>query len=421
MLSAMDNRGSTVRSPASAGRRYVAHSACSPVKSNLVEENLIDLCDGGAVVSSQPLSLTSSGRWPCASAASASRMRRTVNTSEERDHTLASFTPNRRPRRKSDASGSLSSSASIRKSLELQSSSSLRAEGKQRRFSAVPKTMKATANLHLGESPLKRSVSRRVRSSVSLESSAQTSRPTEESVPSPTSSVKTLASDSPSVLHSREPSVAVSEEEDLCCICLESYSDDNPMFHGACQHHFHLPCLMEWKQRSSLCPMCCAATLKGVGEFEVAHHSSAADSAGMARQQATTMRDAQVARSLQHKYLRAAQRRGHGDPRFPPSAQPSRVLNSGSPRDLPSRVPPHNAEAGRYLSSTLRSDNSFNSQRPSNVVHVPLSRSSLGPVEEQQQRGAENAFPSSIPPPVHPSLQNARRSRSKLPVACAVM
>lgn len=59
------------------------------------------------------------------------------------------------------------------------------------------------------------------------------------------------------------------EEAPQCCICLEEYTDDNPMFRGQCQHHFHLPCLMAWKQRSNACPMCCANTLRGVGELDL--------------------------------------------------------------------------------------------------------------------------------------------------------
>ncbi|CAD2215493.1 hypothetical protein AGDE_13139 [Angomonas deanei] len=57
---------------------------------------------------------------------------------------------------------------------------------------------------------------------------------------------------------------AADGEEELCCICLESYTTDNPKFSGQCQHHFHLPCLMNWKMRNNTCPMCCANSLRGV-------------------------------------------------------------------------------------------------------------------------------------------------------------
>lgn len=56
------------------------------------------------------------------------------------------------------------------------------------------------------------------------------------------------------------------EEEEFCCICLEEYSAENPALYGACQHHFHLPCLMNWKQRSNVCPMCASESLRGVAD-----------------------------------------------------------------------------------------------------------------------------------------------------------
>ncbi|KAH9593018.1 zinc finger protein [Trypanosoma melophagium] len=57
-----------------------------------------------------------------------------------------------------------------------------------------------------------------------------------------------------------------SVEEEVCCICLEEYTGDNPALYGECKHHFHLPCLMNWKQRSNICPMCSAETLHGLAE-----------------------------------------------------------------------------------------------------------------------------------------------------------
>ncbi|KAF5219481.1 hypothetical protein TcYC6_0073900 [Trypanosoma cruzi] len=59
-----------------------------------------------------------------------------------------------------------------------------------------------------------------------------------------------------------------SEEEEICCICLEEYTEENPMLYGECKHHFHLPCLMNWKQRSNVCPMCASETLRGLAEDE---------------------------------------------------------------------------------------------------------------------------------------------------------
>lgn len=49
------------------------------------------------------------------------------------------------------------------------------------------------------------------------------------------------------------------EEEDVCPTCLDPYSEDNPMVLTRCGHHFHLPCLYEWLERSETCPVCGAA------------------------------------------------------------------------------------------------------------------------------------------------------------------
>lgn len=59
------------------------------------------------------------------------------------------------------------------------------------------------------------------------------------------------------------------DEEDICCICLETYEVDNPKFTAPCTHHFHLACLLDWKQRNNTCPMCCSETLRGVGGDDV--------------------------------------------------------------------------------------------------------------------------------------------------------
>ncbi|KAI4378013.1 hypothetical protein MLD38_015559 [Melastoma candidum] len=46
------------------------------------------------------------------------------------------------------------------------------------------------------------------------------------------------------------------DEEDVCPICLEEYDIDNPKLLTSCEHHFHLSCLLEWMERSDICPMC---------------------------------------------------------------------------------------------------------------------------------------------------------------------
>ncbi|KPA80947.1 hypothetical protein ABB37_04340 [Leptomonas pyrrhocoris] len=100
---------------------------------------------------------------------------------------------------------------------------------------------------------------------------------------------------------------ALDEEPDVCCICLEEYSDDNPMFRGECQHHFHLACLMEWKQRSNSCPMCCAETLRGVGDLQTPRSSAPVDPAEAARLREIAAQDEAFAHRLQRKYLQRAQ------------------------------------------------------------------------------------------------------------------
>lgn len=46
------------------------------------------------------------------------------------------------------------------------------------------------------------------------------------------------------------------EEEHVCPTCLEEYDDDNPKIIAKCGHHFHLACILEWKERSDTCPVC---------------------------------------------------------------------------------------------------------------------------------------------------------------------
>ncbi|KAI4364034.1 hypothetical protein MLD38_020178 [Melastoma candidum] len=44
--------------------------------------------------------------------------------------------------------------------------------------------------------------------------------------------------------------------DDSCSICLEEFCDGNPSTVTSCKHDFHLQCILEWCQRSSVCPMC---------------------------------------------------------------------------------------------------------------------------------------------------------------------
>ena len=52
--------------------------------------------------------------------------------------------------------------------------------------------------------------------------------------------------------------IAFEEDDDVatCCICLERYEHHNPASHMRCGHHFHVPCLLGWQQRSMQCPLC---------------------------------------------------------------------------------------------------------------------------------------------------------------------
>ncbi|KAI3719828.1 hypothetical protein L6452_20733 [Arctium lappa] len=47
-----------------------------------------------------------------------------------------------------------------------------------------------------------------------------------------------------------------SSKDDECLICLEEYTDENPRITTKCSHHSHLSCILEWQQRSELCPVC---------------------------------------------------------------------------------------------------------------------------------------------------------------------
>ncbi|KAK9276604.1 hypothetical protein L1049_006139 [Liquidambar formosana] len=54
---------------------------------------------------------------------------------------------------------------------------------------------------------------------------------------------------------SAEP-IALATEEEECPICLEEYDVENPKIIAACEHHFHLACILEWMERSDTCPAC---------------------------------------------------------------------------------------------------------------------------------------------------------------------
>ncbi|KAJ7944945.1 E3 ubiquitin-protein ligase [Quillaja saponaria] len=53
-----------------------------------------------------------------------------------------------------------------------------------------------------------------------------------------------------------EAIVLAAEDEDVCPICLEEYDAENPKITTKCEHHFHLACILEWMERSEMCPVC---------------------------------------------------------------------------------------------------------------------------------------------------------------------
>ncbi|CBZ28219.1 conserved hypothetical protein [Leishmania mexicana MHOM/GT/2001/U1103] len=406
MLSTMNSSASPVR-PSPTSKRYSTHHVCSPVVLNLVEDNLRESCSGEVFDSSQLASLTSSSGGRNRSALSPNKMGKSVFTAEERENALTTRTPNSRSRQKSDNAVTPISSASVRGSQGKGSNSKSRAV-KLCRLSPLQQVPHTSTSLDTCSSPAQRSVSSRwARSSVSLTSSVLTSRPTEEFAPSSTPSNPPLMSESPTSLSSREHSVAVSEEADECCICLEVYTNENPMFRGACQHHFHLPCLMEWKQRSSLCPMCCAETLRGIGEFEGSHNGAARDPAEVARQRAIMKRDAEIAQNLQHNYLLQAQLRGRQHIYATQAVRSFQALHSGSPSTSTSRTPLHAAEVEENPLSTMPAHNRCNTQRLGGII--------------RQSSPQANAQSQLTAPPVHPSMEESRRSRSKSQAGCTVM
>ncbi|GAB4823104.1 hypothetical protein N2152v2_010150 [Parachlorella kessleri] len=53
--------------------------------------------------------------------------------------------------------------------------------------------------------------------------------------------------------HSR---LSLLDDDDICPTCLEPYTEENPKVLTKCGHHYHLPCIYEWLERSETCPMC---------------------------------------------------------------------------------------------------------------------------------------------------------------------
>ncbi|XP_075488798.1 putative E3 ubiquitin-protein ligase RHB1A isoform X2 [Primulina tabacum] len=53
-----------------------------------------------------------------------------------------------------------------------------------------------------------------------------------------------------------EPLPVSTYEDDPCPTCLEEYDKENPKILTKCCHHFHLSCILEWKERSNTCPIC---------------------------------------------------------------------------------------------------------------------------------------------------------------------
>ncbi|KAK7199176.1 Zinc finger C3HC4 type (RING finger) containing protein [Novymonas esmeraldas] len=446
MLSAMDSGRSPVLSSSTVEEHYVAHSVCSHIKANPIEANLDDSCDEEAFESSHPSSMASSGGALCTSATLPDRLGgHAARPAGERERFLVSHSPTLRLHQRPDATASLGGPASARGPREVLSSSTLRAD-RQRKLSATARTpppptppppsppptllpaMLPRAPLHASASPLQRSSSAlEVRGPSPGTSGLRTPAPTEESEASvahllPATPVKyepAAAAPSP-----HKPSVAASDDADVCCICLEEYTSDNPMFRGACQHHFHLPCLMEWKQRSNSCPMCCAETLRGVGEFEASQHDAPADPAEAARLRAVAERDAEIAHRLQHRYLRQAQRRGSQDSHAAHAAHMSYALHRTAPVAATGRAPPSLGAAPRHTA--------VNTPPPAGAVSGPAQQqanaaAARAPARRSRraqrapERSAETLRGRSTPPPTRPATNSSRRPRTKSQAGCSVM
>jgi hypothetical protein len=46
------------------------------------------------------------------------------------------------------------------------------------------------------------------------------------------------------------------DDDDVCPICLELFTNENPALPCDCTHQFHFQCVEEWLQRSGECPVC---------------------------------------------------------------------------------------------------------------------------------------------------------------------
>ena len=46
------------------------------------------------------------------------------------------------------------------------------------------------------------------------------------------------------------------EKEKECCICLESFVDEDDVSFSKCQHLFHTKCIKEWSMYKQTCPVC---------------------------------------------------------------------------------------------------------------------------------------------------------------------
>lgn len=88
----------------------------------------------------------------------------------------------------------------------------------------------------------------------------QTSSSLAENIHQPVRARKRLAmspeKSSTSTVSEEPESRLYDSEEDQCPTCLESYSSDNPKIETKCGHHYHLPCILGWMERSNGCPMC---------------------------------------------------------------------------------------------------------------------------------------------------------------------
>ncbi|RVW77594.1 E3 ubiquitin-protein ligase [Vitis vinifera] len=49
---------------------------------------------------------------------------------------------------------------------------------------------------------------------------------------------------------------AISEEDAVCCICLEKYIDNDELRELPCGHFFHKECVDEWLKINARCPLC---------------------------------------------------------------------------------------------------------------------------------------------------------------------